>query len=168
VPHLDCDHRPRSSGAAFVDEQGVPVPGWEDHATMYGGSLGFVGLNLFASLPRESFDASRPGSPSYDGTAVTVFLKAGASATVTVPSDAREHLLLLDAMATNPFPSGHPTLADGIASVSLTACPGADTVFLVAVIPDGPQCAPLDITTSDRVEPRRAYLPLGTGDTPCP
>jgi hypothetical protein len=111
---------------------------------------------------------------------VLALVRTGKPVTLVVPASERARLsLLYDVDA--PGPRRPLRLADGTWSVRFSACargegwsqgrsyPDPDqTQFNGGFFVRGAHCAPLDVWTAGAEAPVRRWLPLGTGDRPCP
>jgi hypothetical protein len=111
---------------------------------------------------------------------VLAIVRAGERVTLVVPPAERDRLSLLYD-ASEPGPRRPLRLSDGTFSVRFSACTESEEWIPGERYPDqrrtqfnggffvrGPHCAPLDVWSDGRESPLRRWLPLGTGDRPCP
>jgi hypothetical protein len=111
---------------------------------------------------------------------VLALARAGEPMTLVVPEAERDRLALLYDVD-EPGPRRPLRLSDGTWSAQFSACTRAEEWIPGKAYPDprktqfnggffvrGAHCAPLDVWAYGQEEPLRRWLPLGTGDRPCP
>jgi hypothetical protein len=157
-----CERRLVGEGGSTGRGDEIPDSDWPTRSVVVG-PVGFLAFDAYSAQPPDYFDPKIENSGAYDGFLVTVIVRAGRSATITIEPDVRKSVLFLDTASTEPLQGSHPTLADGIPAITLQACAAADTAFGIGMIAYGARCVPLSIGAPDASETYKLTMSLGKG-----